>query len=789
MAFTKAFRVLTMLAVMWAFLTLALTGQLHWPAIVIFVAFYVLAIFRHRIGFRLSGIVWGIFSFLAIVATAYVMFVVNERMYAVTYLLLYLEINKMLTAEKNRDYLQLYGLTFFQVLAASVATTSIGFAPMLLVYLFIMIGTMITFTIKRDAEMTFAHQRSSRRRPKPDSPFRLTASDRRALSSVASLAFLNRRQVLRWAGTSLIVFIVGAVIFWIVPRARQQNFIPGLGTSPLTVRKSGFAENVEFGGVGQIQTDPTIIMRAEPTARFVEARPEYLRIRGTSLDEFTGVKWVKSDVVKDAIYRDSRSNFVLMDPDVANLYGDLFEVRITVEPDRSNYIFTLNQPQLVELESGREMEVDRKGRSLKMASNRQVPISYVVEGRLQSSMRLASGFDRSPPRQEGDSNLPIFLQASRDVIQRLPTAVREFAGETFVGSREDIADENNLQMPTTADMRVITETAREWTEGMNSKIDMAREIERRFRTEYGYSLDNDYSNQPNHLSYFLRVARSGHCEYFATAMTMMLRSVGVPARIVNGYLTDEWSRTGGYFVVRQEHAHSWVEARVDNGPVWVTFDPTPAQGIGSNRIGRSFYHRFSSILDALKLKWYQMVVDYSAHDQRSGFIALLHAMRWTERLTDRSVNDMAQWWRGEGHNRRMNGRQWLGALLLLAAMGVGAFLIWSLTRRKRRTTKKAPKEEVAREPSVVIRAYLDLIADLQKHFPRSPGQTPLAYAQTVAAGHAPLQDFLPLTQQYYHARYRGAPWTEELESRAAELRLRLRENTTAEQSTESRKTP
>ena len=95
--------------------------------------------------------------------------------------------------------------------------------------------------------------------------------------------------------------------------------------------------------------------------------------------------------------------------------------------------------------------------------------------------------------------------------------------------------------------------------------------------------------------------RTGHCQYFASTLTIMLRSLGLPSRIVIGFRPGEYNEIGGYFIVRQRHAHAWVEVHLkiedlqDNsldvpvpsgvkGGIWLRLDPTPA-GEGSNAGG------------------------------------------------------------------------------------------------------------------------------------------------------------------------------------------------------------
>ena len=59
---------------------------------------------------------------------------------------------------------------------------------------------------------------------------------------------------------------------------------------------------------------------------------------------------------------------------------------------------------------------------------------------------------------------------------------------------------------------------------------------------------------------FLVNRKAGHCEYFASALTLLLRSVGIPARMVNGFKGGDWNDLAQVLYVRQKHAHSWVEA-------------------------------------------------------------------------------------------------------------------------------------------------------------------------------------------------------------------------------------
>ena len=112
------------------------------------------------------------------------------------------------------------------------------------------------------------------------------------------------------------------------------------------------------------------------------------------------------------------------------------------------------------------------------------------------------------------------------------------------------------------------------------------------------------------LTDFLFVRKEGHCEHFATALAVMLRTRGVPARVVGGFFGGE--RVGSRFVVRAGDAHAWVEAY---SPVrgWVTLDATPDSGRGGQP--QAVLARFVDAYERLEELWRSRVVDYSLATQ------------------------------------------------------------------------------------------------------------------------------------------------------------------------------
>ncbi|MCA9409631.1 MAG: transglutaminase domain-containing protein [Candidatus Omnitrophica bacterium] len=103
-------------------------------------------------------------------------------------------------------------------------------------------------------------------------------------------------------------------------------------------------------------------------------------------------------------------------------------------------------------------------------------------------------------------------------------------------------------------------------------------LKRYFVQEHGYSLGIEISTGVDPIVYFLTEKKAAHCEYFASAATLLLRMEGIPARYVTGFLCLTRNQVGGYWVATNDEAHAWVEVHTPEDG-WKTFDPTPPEGL------------------------------------------------------------------------------------------------------------------------------------------------------------------------------------------------------------------
>ncbi len=162
---------------------------------------------------------------------------------------------------------------------------------------------------------------------------------------------------------------------------------------------------------------------------------------------------------------------------------------------------------------------------------------------------------------------------------------------------------------------------------------LAMESYLRDSDQFKYTLNLNSEEIPgvDTIEQFLSIYREGHCQYFASALVMMLRSQQIPARIVAGYHTDEFNELGGYYIARQLHAHAWVEALVPRSSIpksmldqdgyiagqlpgdeyWMRLDPTPI----ANRENRSQSGGVGQVVDLAKNMWDEYVVDMDGKRQ------------------------------------------------------------------------------------------------------------------------------------------------------------------------------
>jgi transglutaminase-like putative cysteine protease len=359
------------------------------------------------------------------------------------------------------------------------------------------------------------------------------------------------------AVVSAVILCTGVLFFFAFPRT-SRGWASAVAPPPIAI--AGFADQVALGAHGsRILPNPQVILRIE----FPEEQPEDMESlywRGRSYDRFDGMRWSRSMLPPSSVprewYRDRWP-------------GPVLRQEVLAVPVEGRALFAIHP--LVRLEGGPGTHPlpDNSG-------------DFVYWGRAAPSYSAWS-----KPRRPS------------------PEALRSATGN-FTPSRQSF-----LQLP--ALPRRIRTLADSLTAPHENDYDRVAVVERWFHREFQYTSNLPAIPEEATLDHFLFERRAGHCEYFSTAMVMVLRLAGIPAREVNGFVGGEWNEFGSYLAVTQNQAHSWVEVWFP-GYGWVPFDPTPpgigARGGVSSRAGPMWF-----FLDGVHHRWSKWVLDYGFEDQ------------------------------------------------------------------------------------------------------------------------------------------------------------------------------
>ncbi|MFZ5995898.1 MAG: transglutaminaseTgpA domain-containing protein [Nitrospirota bacterium] len=178
--------------------------------------------------------------------------------------------------------------------------------------------------------------------------------------------------------------------------------------------------------------------------------------------------------------------------------------------------------------------------------------------------------------------------------------------------------------------------------------------------DYKYTLENlPVSKSP--LEDFLLSNKQGNCEYFASAMAVMLRVADIPSRVVGGYRGGDYNEIGGYYLVAQKNAHVWVEVYLE-GRGWIRIDPTPARaGSYAAYSQERLFRKMRLFFDTVNYYWNASVINYDFYGQ----VALLRKL---ESSMTRPKIDFSS-----------IKKEFLGYILVLAVLATGALLAYRLT--------------------------------------------------------------------------------------------------------------
>jgi transglutaminase-like putative cysteine protease len=561
---------------------------------------------------------------------------------ATVHLVLFAVVVRTFSLRRDRDYTMLAILAFLMVLASAVLTVDSVFLFFFAGFVLMAVATFILMEMRRSGRAAKFQARHSN-----------------DMQEHRHLAF----SLVRVTPTLVLMILVGAAaVFFLLPRM-SAGYLGGYSFG--TDFSTGFSDRVQLGQIGRIQQSDAVVMHIQIDG---DKRGLYaLHWRGVSLANFDGRNWSnprEQVVLQPQATGDFAIPFFsqgLAQPPLtrAQLTPGLNHVihyRVLMEPIGTNIFFLAPWARRV---SGayRTLEIDSGGAVSDLDSLRSVTL-YEAD----------SDISTPPPEQ---------LRGAGDYLPPIALAY--------------------LQLPA-LDPR-IPRLAAQITGSASNSYDKAVALEIYLKTRYGYTLQLPRAPVADPLADFLFTRKQGHCEYFASSMAVMLRTLRIPSRVVNGFRSDEFNDVTGNYVVRARNAHAWVEAYFP-GYGWVTFDPTPGGAIASPQgWGRAMLY-----LDAASSFWREWVVSYDYSHQNVLERTMLRGTRnsversrmWARLRYARLMNLVRRSQRVAGESQ---GR-WLGigtavVILLLALANAGRIARMIRTLRLQVHPERSPDQAAA----------------------------------------------------------------------------------------------
>lgn len=587
---------------------------------------------------------------------------IEARLLSLAHLLVYLTWIVLFLSKTGRMYWNLCLLAVLHVAVGAVLTSTGIFGLMCGLFLVLAVWTLTLFTLNRARERYSAADSSpiARREEGEGRVVRDSAKTFLWNQNSRPVSTVQMDPRLRWISGPFVSgvvanvtlsAVVGTLFFLFTPRIWVGNF-SAFGEAPdqpLRVLQSGFAEEVQLGDIGQIlegtQTVLEMRMFDQVTDQPLDVVAYASRLgfdeplfRGSVLGEYDRGKW-RVGTTGD---RDNITNLI-------ELPGsrDVTRQEFRVEPMDSGILFAMPQHLAGRLEHRLSLIIERRVTSTLYRNDS-------ISGRQSLKYTIYSEKPRTLSEQtfpRGTRFNPL-NRAEIEYYRRLPPVGLERL-QTFARQVALPADATNT-----------------------TPVEKARRLVHHLRDsgEFGYTLDLSIKDpKVDAVEDFLFNRKEGHCEYFASALALMLRAVEIPARLVSGFKGGDLNPSTGYFVVQGRHAHVWVEAYLDGR--WRVLDATPASRSDSVRSLAPKANLFNRLTSLVSDTWTHHVVGLSFSEQNTSLYKPLK--EWSQQLWESVQDDFHDALDGDFTSGGVAGLRRFVLVLLLFVVAVGS-LAWKL---------------------------------------------------------------------------------------------------------------
>jgi len=486
----------------------------------------------------------------------------QELLIVLGHYVMLIQICKLLERKSDRDYIQMIVMSLLLVLASSMICQELIFALMFLAYIVLISKAAMALTVRR--ALNLAAPKADPKPPAEPWPARAIGT-RLAVVVVAILA-------------------TGTMVFLVVPRSMAGR------AGPMSQRRgngsSSFPDTVRLGQRPKLYLSDRVMMTlrmVDPPSGLALGAAPTTYLRGRTFTRYYDSRWIKEDVGRNLYYANAAP---------PSLLNRCVAQEIAMVPSLLPVAFGAWPTVMMKIDGGTVHRLGNLEYAIKLPVKLDRPVRYtamVLVGPLDANdQRLLARISARPSRQQLTASPP-----------NVPPQVAELA-------RQWCADQISLRQSASSGQQ---------RDRINLKI--AETLAARLRAEYSYTLDlTDADPTRDGVEDFLFHLKQGHCEYFASALTVMCQCLNVRARLVTGFAGGEYDSANQCYTIRQRDAHAWTEVytRLTG---WQTFDATPAARFEpepASTAGR-WWGKVRDAWRDMEFAWFSSVVGYSDIDR------------------------------------------------------------------------------------------------------------------------------------------------------------------------------
>lgn len=711
------------LAILGAVLLGACQPQSTMPALVVFSAIASLIFTDILNWFRLNRIVANLAALVALSASVGDFLDPSSQqsqLLAIANLLIYLQVVLFFQQKSHRIYWQLSVLSLLQVVVAAALHVGFEFGALLTVYIAVAISTLTFFFVHRETSRITgagtgdgsADGRSAAAAAPSPSPstsplWKRVCGERPKAAADATRAGLTK-QLLGWGflkqigamGSMTVLFTL--VLFFVAPRPESSS----RDQEQVTRDVVGFSTEITLNELGRV------LQSSEPVLRISFREPEsgapyrvygdpYLR--GSVLTHYL--------IDGDGVARWRKRSFVAQTPTAADRGASNveWEPYLALWLQRRPEYQPLSPPPPIVGLVREDFVLEPIDETVLFGTFPVYSLPSTSEDiRLERHTRQLLRRPRYSVKRRGEYRYSLATTAFRGGLQLdvtpHDTRLSDPRDQWFLEfEKRECLNFDSSQFPR---LQAVADEIAATQPAGTSRANLARTLRNHFHINGLYRYSLDFRSLPrtrgiDPIEDFVANHRTGHCEYFASALAIMLRSQGIPSRLVIGFKGGEFNSLGNYYQVRQLNAHAWVEAYLEPADVvhevppgtdispaggWMRLDPTPGSDTDTAaQVEESLRDRIDDALDYAQLLWADYVLGMSARRQRETIFEPVSrrasTTNWSELLTRISAQ--------QGSFLRRLPESWtygmgVAGWLVLAALIFAGWLLW----RRRRLAKE-----------------------------------------------------------------------------------------------------